>query len=33
LGFAEEVFDIKPEVRTIAPVSRDKMRVLWTPGF
>lgn len=33
LGFAEELFEIKPDVRTMAPFSRDRMRVLWTPGF
>jgi hypothetical protein len=33
LGFAEELFEINPDVRTIAPLLRDKMRVLCTPGF
>lgn len=33
LGFADEELEINPDVRTIAPVSRDRMRVLWTPGF
>jgi hypothetical protein len=33
LGFAEELFEIKPDVRTMAPFSRDRMRVLCTPGF
>lgn len=32
-GFAEELFEIKPDVRTMAPVSRERMRVLCTPGF
>jgi hypothetical protein len=32
-GFADVLLEIKPDVRTIAPVSRDNMRVLCTPGF
>jgi hypothetical protein len=32
-GFADELFDIRPDVRTIAPVSRERMSVLCTPGF
>ena len=32
-GFADEDLDIRPEVRTIEPLSRDIMRVLCTPGF
>jgi hypothetical protein len=33
LGFAAELFEIKPDVRTMAPFSRDRIRVLCTPGF
>jgi hypothetical protein len=32
-GFAADDFDIRPDVRTMAPVSRDIIRVLCTPGF
>jgi hypothetical protein len=32
-GFAEDDLDMSPEVRTMAPLSRDMMMVLWTPGF
>ena len=32
-GFADELFEIRPDVRTMAPVSRERMSVLCTPGF
>jgi hypothetical protein len=31
--FGEELLEINPDVRTIAPVSRESMSVLCTPGF
>lgn len=31
-GFADELFEIRPDVRTMAPVSRERMSVLCTPA-
>jgi hypothetical protein len=33
LGLGLLDLDIRPEVRTMAPVSRERIKVLWTPGF